>query len=404
MLHIIEILNFNIEDSNILSTLLNTVELNGYRSFNNCRYPNLILRFSTCFFILAGVYRYEYIRSNLKFLLPSIETIKIYYKHNPYSEAQFRFHECISYLNSIKCQFVFLSENCSAILPHAEYDSNLNNFNGFVTPAVDGTPAVNAFNCQHFEELKHALETKPRTNLVNIHILQPISDIKSCTRPSPTILSAYGTDNKISSITSLKRWLMIYMYRELRSRNIHVIGFSTDADPKYLRAMRLASNFFVKTQTINIYNGALSFAIYIPSNWSLWYFLNSIQIFLFMQDGTHLCTKTRIRLLSKNAKLKMGTYIVSLKHLYEIVRTTNKIDHGLSKFDLNVRDKQNFASCQKIADKKVLNLLLINDHYKVTYNYLLFLNLLIIAYTRPNARLLTRIYYSWIVSFFIRFW
>ena len=123
-----------------------------------------------------------------------------------------------------------------------------------------------------------------------------------------------------------------------------------------------------------------------------------------MQDGKNLCTKIRNRLLSKNAKLKMGTYTVTLKHLYEIIRTTNKIDYGLSKSDLNVRDKQNFASCQKIADEKVLNLLLINDHYKATYNYLLVLNLLIIAYTRPNVRLLTRIYYSWIVSFFIRFW
>ena len=169
------------------------------------------------------------------------------------------------------------------------------------------------------------------------------------------------------------------IYRELRSRNIHVIGFSTDGDPKYLRAMWLASNFFVKTQTLNIYNDALSFAVYIPSNWSLWYFLNSTQIFLFMQDGTHLCTKIRNRLLSKNTKLKMGTYTVSLKHLYEIIRTTNKIDYGLSKSNLNVGDKQNFVSCQKIADEKVLNLLLINDHYKATYNYLLVLNLLIIA-------------------------
>ena len=182
MLHIIENLNSNIEDSDILSTLLNTVELNRHRPSNNCRYPNSILRFATCFFILAGIYVYEYIRINLKFLLPSIETIKSYYKHNPCSEAQFRFNECISCLNSIKCQFVFLSEDCSVIIPRVEYDSTLNNFNGFVTLIVDGTPVVNAFNCRHFEELKHALETKPRANLVNIHVLQPISDIKFCTR------------------------------------------------------------------------------------------------------------------------------------------------------------------------------------------------------------------------------
>ncbi|CAM2729289.1 unnamed protein product [Rotaria socialis] len=375
----------NINSSDILCALLSTIELNSHRSPNNFRYSNPSLRFAACLFIVSSVY-----------------VLKNYYNYNPYSEAEFRYDESKVYLDSIQCQFVFLSEDCSAIIPRVEYDSTLNSFNGFVTPIADGKPVGNAFNCQSFEEFKHLIETKPRTNLVNVHLLQPISDSNLYVTPSATVLSAYGTDNKITAIDILKRWLMIY--QELHSRNIRVLGFATDGDPKYLRAMRLASNFFVKTQTLNIYNDKLSFTVKIPSAWSSWYFFSPTQLFLFMQDGIHLCTKIRNRLLSPNAQLKMGIFTVSVKHLYQLIKTKNKIDHNLSKSDINVRDKQNFSSCQKISDDKILNLLLLNDHYKATFNYLLILNLLIMAYTQPKVCLPTRIYYAWIVLFFIRLW
>ncbi|CAF1075093.1 unnamed protein product [Rotaria sordida] len=364
----------NTNSSDILCTLLNTIDINRHRSFNNYRYPIAVLRFAACLFILAGVYVYEYIRINMKFLLPSIETVKKYYTYNPYSEGKFRFDESKNYLDSINCQFVFISEDSSAIIPRVEYDSIFNNFNGLVTPVLDGKPIENAFNCQSFEELKFLIENNTRANLVNIHCLQPIFNQDISITSAATVLAAYGTDNKLTSMDIIKRWVMIY--QQLHSRNIRVLGFSTDGDPK----------------------------IKIPSSWSFWYYLKPTQIFMFMQDGVHLCTKIRNRLLSKNAKLKMGLYEVSINHLYELIKTTNKLDHNLSKSDLNIRDKQNFSSCQRISDDKVLHLLSLNDQYKGTYNYLLLLNLLIIAYTQSKISLSTRIFYAWIVLFFIRLW
>ncbi|CAF1313939.1 unnamed protein product [Rotaria sp. Silwood1] len=220
--------------------------------------------------------------------------------------------------------------------------------------------------------------------------------------PSPIVLSAYGTNNKLTAIDVLQRWLMIY--KEFHSRNIRVVGFSTDEDPKYLRAMRLTSNFFVEHQTLNICSETSALTVKIPSNWSSWFLLNSTQLFIFMQDGIHLCTKIRNRLLSKIAKLKMGLYDVSINHLFKLIDTTNNMDHNLCKSDLDIRDKQNFSSCQRIADDKVLNLLMLNDEYKATYIYLLMLNLLIITYTECTILLSDRVYYAWIILFFIRFW
>ena len=383
-----------------MCTLLSTIDLNKYRSPNNYRYPSSVLRFAACLFILAGVYVYEFLRLNFKFLLPSIPTVNNVYKENPYSEAKFRFDESKTYLDSIGCQFVFLSEDCSAIIPRIEYDALFNNFAGFVTPVIDGRPVENAFSCQSFEEFQSLIENHPRANLVNVHLLQPISD-SNYFAPSATVLCTYGTDNKLTSIDIFKRWLMMYL--ELRARNIYVLGFATDGDPKYLRSMRLASNFFVKQQTLNIFNDQLSFKVKFPSSWC-WYYLDSTQLFLFMQDGIHLCTKMRNRFLSRNVSLKMGSHKVLTKHLYQLVKTRNKIDHNLSLSDLNVKDKQNFSSCQRISDDKVLNLLSLNDDYSGTYNYLLLINLLIMAYTQSGVSLLTRIFYAWIVVFFIRLW
>ncbi|CAF4836989.1 unnamed protein product, partial [Rotaria sp. Silwood2] len=71
-----------------------------HRSSNNYRYSIPVLRFATCLFILAGIYVYEYIRLNLKFILPSIQTVKKYYTDNPFSEAKLHFKESKNYLDS----------------------------------------------------------------------------------------------------------------------------------------------------------------------------------------------------------------------------------------------------------------------------------------------------------------
>ncbi|CAF1462118.1 unnamed protein product [Rotaria sordida] len=319
------------DPSDILSVLLETIHLNSNRTPNNYRYGNAVLRFAACILILAGAYVYQFLRLNFKYLLPSIQTVNTIYKENPYREAQFRFNESKVYLDSMDCQYVFLSEDCSGIIPRVEYDSTFDCFNGFVTPIIKGKPIENAFICQLFEELQDLFDNHSRSNLVNVHALQPISNT-NCFKPSATVLAAYGTDCKISSIDIIQRWLM--MYFELRSRNIFVLGVSTDGDPKYLRAMRLAYNFFVKDRTIHIYNDKLSFTIDIPFAWCSWYFLHPTQLFLFLQDGIHLCNKMRNRLLSPKVCLRTGSFEITVEHLYQLIESTNKVDSNLSKSDL----------------------------------------------------------------------
>ncbi|CAF1651111.1 unnamed protein product [Rotaria sordida] len=206
-----EIVYDKLQKSDILSTLLNTIDSNRHRPPNNYRYPTSVLRFETCFFILAGVYVYEYVRINLKFLLPSVYTVKKFYTQNPYSEARFRFDECVNYLSSYQCQYVFMSEDCSAIIPRVEYDSTFNIFNGLVIPVLNGVPTENSSQFNSFDDLKHAIETTPRSNLVNVHLVQPISTSDSYV-PSATVLSAI---DKLNALTELKQFELTNEYDKI---------------------------------------------------------------------------------------------------------------------------------------------------------------------------------------------
>jgi hypothetical protein len=54
-------------------------------------------------------------------------------------------------------------------------------------------------------------------------------------------------------------------------------------------------------------------------------------------------------LLSSTAELWLGNKSISINHLYDIINNANysKLDHGLTKSDINPKDRQNFSSCLK---------------------------------------------------------
>ncbi|CAF5208642.1 unnamed protein product, partial [Rotaria magnacalcarata] len=123
---------------------------------------------------------------------------------------------------------------------------------------------------------------------------------------SPFLLSAYGIDNTATVNDILKRWW--YIFNQCLQRNIRIIGFAPDADAKHVRAMKL-------------------------------------------MNATHLATKWRNRLLSSTTELRLGDQSISIDHLYSIIDNAKftKIDHGLTKSDINPKDRQNFSSCVKLT-------------------------------------------------------
>jgi hypothetical protein len=63
----------------------------------------------------------------------------------------------------------------------------------------------------------------------------------------PYIISAYGTNNKYKGTDVVRKW--IYMYNECKKRNIVVVGFASDCEARYLKAMQISLGFFTSTPT-----------------------------------------------------------------------------------------------------------------------------------------------------------
>ena len=154
--------------------------------------------------------------------------------------------------------------------------------------------------------------------------------------------------------------------------------------------MRLCSRFFAELPNFSSFKHNGDFDIKISKMWS-WFLMEEQQIFIFMQDPIHIVTK--IRLLPKVAKMKMGCYLINIEHLIDLIESKSNIEHNLTKSDVNVKDRQNFSSCLRISSEKVLNLLNKNEKAKGTYVCLTLLNLIISGSINKSTTIEERLYH-----------
>jgi hypothetical protein len=145
--------------------------------------------------------------------------------------------------------------------------------------------------------------------------------------------------------------------------------------------MRLASGFFASLPHFQLSEHQEAFECKSVSSWP-WFYLRKRQLLLFFQDGIHIVTKWRNRLLSSTAQLRFGRQHISMEHLIDIVEDENysKLDHGLTRTDINPKDRQNYNSCVRIASDDVLAVLIDGTDTYGTFIYLLLLKLLIKTY------------------------
>ncbi len=133
------------------------------------------------------------------------------------------------------------------MIPKVNYDSRSNSFVGFTLPLKNGFPCCQFYSTDSLDELESWHNQMEKSSLLNIHVIQALSSRNQITL-SPFLLAAYGTDNRYKAYDVLSRWSRIFDV--LMAQNIRILGFSTDGDPKNLRAMRNSMAFFTKDQTI----------------------------------------------------------------------------------------------------------------------------------------------------------
>ncbi|CAF2083410.1 unnamed protein product [Rotaria magnacalcarata] len=394
------------EDNNktnrFLTSLIDNLVFNLTQSSNHFRYTGLIKKFAISLYVLGGKQCYEFVRLNMPGAIPNLSTLgDLINKSNmTLTEAEFKFDS----LRQFQSGFGFCSEDTTGVIPKVEHDSSTNSSIGFTTSIVDGIPLTKHYQADTFDDFKMVYNTNEIARLLNVHMFQSISAEDNPTNfPKPLLLSAYGVDNKFTAMDILRRWM--YIFENCLDKGARIIGFSTDADNKYVSAMRLASNFFASLPNFKLDKHQHAFKIDIPNDWT-WFFLNRNQIFLFFQDPVHIVTKWRNRLLSSTAKLCIGNDNISMAHIEQLINNNNytKLDHGLTISDINPKDRQNYNSCIKLISDDVINLLNDSVDSNGTIVYLTLLKMIIKAYIDKTTSIRERIQSAWCVVFVCRLW
>lgn len=160
----------------------------------------------------------------------------------------------------------------------------------------------------------------------------------------------------------------------MNSRNgIRIIGISSDGDHRLLASM-----------------------IYETSNQS---------DYKFVQDTTHIATKLRNRALKPSIVLPLGNKQISVAHLKILIKSVPKIIHGLTITDVDPKDRQNYASYEKITSRRVLDAL--SKHVvdsEGTIKYLEICNQITSTFLQHDLTPLERVYRIWNAVYFFRIW
>ncbi|CAF2168973.1 unnamed protein product [Rotaria magnacalcarata] len=386
--------------SNIVSNLTRTKNL--------FRYKQSAKDFATSLYILRGRTAYEFVRINLVGSIPSIPSLRvgITSEKNQYVEGEFYFDRLKDYMDSFNCTYAFIGEDCTGVVPKVHYDVYSNCFIGFNLPLADGFPSTRYFSTNLFAELEMWHNQIDKASLLNVHIVQPLRPLNS-TSPPPFILSGYGTNGKFTARDILQRWLKIFDL--CLERNIRILGYSSDCDPRSLNAMRNAMVFFSKSKVqLEEHQHHFNISLLKVSNLlqhnSSWFFLKPKQLFVCFQDGVHICTKLRNRLLAPAIILLIGEKHASVDYLLELINNCSKLDHALTVSDVLQKDKQNYSSCEKISNEKVLNLLKKIPNSEALQAYLQLIRLARLAFVEKQTSIIDRLYHSWTAIFIVRLW
>jgi len=205
-------------------------------------------------------------------------------------------------------------------------------------------------------------------------------------------ISIFGTNNQFSFTDVISRWEK--MIEMATNQNIHILGFSSDGDPRLLKAMQYRCMI---QKPISDY---LWFQLGSP----LGYNSTSHEHQICIQDTTHIGTKLRTRLLKPSIILPMGRYAASLTHLQYLVDNYSKDKHFLTKSDLNSIDKMNFRAAEKMCSDKVIELMNSIPDTNGTVAYLTVMKFVISAFNDHNINIIDRVYKLWFAVFFLRKW
>lgn len=374
----------------LLSEMTSCFNRNVHRSSMGYRYSEEIKLYAAHERMIGGKLAYETYKANSKRSVPCVKSVNRYIARvkSKVSEGVLRTEELSRYLTALNLpRIVALSEDATRITDRIQYDRETNQLVGFVlTIGENGMPVTGqkkAISAAAMEKCFYDVETgkeKKRSTYLNVVMAQP-----SVSGIPPFCLLLFGSDTKYNSAQIKKRWELIN--DELRKKDIAVLTFASDSDPKFNAVMR---------DHLGLHrNGEnnISFPEWFNCKTNTYYPI---------QDPIHIGTKFRNRLL--NNMMKMGEYEIKVSHLLFLIDEFTKEKHNLCATTVNPKDRQNFDSVLRICDDKVIDLLMSVRGSEGTILYLRVLSNILRSFLDPRLKPIERIRHIWFATFVLRIW
>ena len=92
-----------------------------------------------------------------------------------------------------------------------------------------------------------------------------------------------------------------------------------------------------------------------PKEWLSWFVIKEPYEIIYVQDTVHIAVKLKARLLNLSVDLFFGKYIAGSHHLYTIIKSFGKDEHGMQPKDVNHKDRQNYDAMVQITSDAVQN-------------------------------------------------
>ena len=92
--------------------------------------------------------------------------------------------------------------------------------------------------------------------------------------------------------------------------------------------------------------------------------------------------------------LRLSDQFISIHHSYDIINNQSytKLDNGLTKSDINPKDRQNFSSCLKLTSDDLFKILKDNVGTRGTLICLQVLKMILVAYIEKKTTITGRLY------------
>ena len=357
------------------------------------RHDHTVKKFALTLLILTGKAGYELLQKNLKDALPAYSSLqRLMGTKERMVEGTFYFIELVDHLNEWKAsKFVHVQLDDTRIINQVVYDQFTDRFVGFILPLLDGLPICDTFVFHTFEELQRAYQEHKDSIAKYAHCIV----VQSVEVEVPSfVLSVLGTDSKYDNVVVSKRWQ--YMERELGKVGVTVISYGSDGAGPFLKAMLVETKLF---SVSNIYN--------VPNSWKFFMMPLIKENGLCVQDHVHLLAKLRSRLLAPSNLIVLGAETACPSHLRKVVNDVPKERHGLTKKDINNKDKQNYHSIAILVGDDLKECLLeLTGPIRPTGTiaYLGLMRKLRDAFFEKAMTPIDRVARLWEVVFFVRIW